>query len=422
MHSRKLSFCLLVFAAAATLPRLARAERVTFRDDHTVLVADRPFFPLGLYYAGEAFADPSGRLLAETKTYGFNTLCYFNSYKTDTAQLDRAHQHGFKIWTRGYNGLAVDSDATAARVGEHVKANKDHPSLLFWEFEDEPLLNKVAADQARKGQAIVRQLDPNHPLLVVEWPASADRFSEWNDLGDIYGTDLYPIPRSKGYGSLPNKDVTQMRDYLAAIRAARGNRPTMLVLQAWSWDPLKFGREGYPTVAESRFMAYQAVVHGAKALFYYGQLHCTQPNSASALYSAATDPATQRAEFQKCLELNREFWQSHKSFFQELEKATPIFVLRDAPADQQVSVMPGTGNSPKSHIELITKQAKHPYVLAVNASPAASKEVFQLPAGVKAEQIHVLFEGRQLKVEGGQFRDDFAPYGVHAYSTSAALP
>ena len=60
-----------------------------------------------------------------------------------------------------------------------------------------------------------------------------------------------------------------MADYvftLRNVRKAHGDKPVLLVLQAWAWEPLKDGEKGYPTPHESRFMAYQAVIHGASAV------------------------------------------------------------------------------------------------------------------------------------------------------------
>src|SRR5439155_10713352 len=133
---------------------------------------------------------------------------------------------------------------------------------------------------------------------VVEWPGAVERMHLWKGIGDIFATDLYPIPRTRKYGPLPNHDITQMRDYIAAIRKAHRDRPVLLVLQAWAWDPLADGEKGYPTPQESRFMAYQAAIHGVVGIHYYGQFHCTRPNSASALDGKATDPKTRREEFE----------------------------------------------------------------------------------------------------------------------------
>src|SRR3954449_7183535 len=55
----------------------AQGSKVTFRDDRVVLADGKPFFPIGLYYCGEEFEDPSGKRLDWLKGYGFNTLGYY---------------------------------------------------------------------------------------------------------------------------------------------------------------------------------------------------------------------------------------------------------------------------------------------------------------------------------------------------------
>src|SRR5436190_20832747 len=98
----------LIFTSAA--PALAAGTKVTFRDDHTVLVDGRPFFPIGLYYCSEEFADPTGNLLKRLKEYGFNTLGYYRWGTPDwQKEMDQAHAAGFKVWIRGHNGFAIDS-------------------------------------------------------------------------------------------------------------------------------------------------------------------------------------------------------------------------------------------------------------------------------------------------------------------------
>jgi hypothetical protein len=58
----------------------------------------------------------------------------------------------------------------------------------------------------------------------------------------------------------------------------------------------------------------------------------------------------------------------------------------------------------------------------VNAGKEPVDAEFELPAGMKAEEIHVLFEKRKLAAGSGTFKDRFAPYGVHVYATSPDLP
>jgi hypothetical protein len=414
----------LLAALLLATPALADGTKVTFRDDHVVLVDNKPFFPIGLYYCYEEFEDPTGKLLADLKDYGFNTLGYYRWGTKDwRKEMDRAHAAGHKVWIRGHNGFAIDNADLEKAARDQVRQTKDHPALLFWEFQDEPILNKVSVEGSRKGYELIKKEDPDHPMLVVEWPGAANRFELWKGIGDVFATDLYPIPRERGYGRLGNHDITQMRDYIAALKKAHGDRPVMLVLQAWNWEPLNYGEKGYPTVRESRFMAYQAVIHGAVGLHYYGQVHCTRPNSASGLYSEAKDPAANKADFEKCVALNTKFWAAHKPFFQELAKASPIFTLRDTKPEGRVMVVKQDPEATGAGIELGTKQGdKDLYVLAVNASPKARTATFRLPPGNKALELHVLFENRTVAVKDGEFTDRFEPYDTHVYATTAAVP
>src|SRR5262249_60926968 len=126
---------------------------------------------------------------------------------------------------------------------------------------------------------------------------------------------------------------------------------------------------------ESRFMAYQSVIHGATGLFYYGQLHCTKPNSASGIYSEAKDPKKQKVEFEKCQELNRRFWDGHRSFFGELSRASRIFVLPAAKLAERITAVEAPA------IESVTKKstAGELYLLTVNADTKPRRATVPLP-------------------------------------------
>jgi hypothetical protein len=416
---------ILALLLVTTLPAVGQGSKVTFRDDHVVLVDNKPFFPLGLYYCNEEFEVPTGKLLAVLKEYGFNTLGYYRWGTPDwKKEMDRVHAAGHKVWIRGHNGFDITSPEVEKAAREQVKQTKDHPALLFWEFQDEPILNKVSIEGSRKGYDLVKKEDLNHPMLVVEWPGASNRFHLWKGIGDIFATDLYPIPRERGYGRLSNHDITQMRDYIRTLREAHGDKPILLVLQAWNWEPLNYGEKGYPTVRESRFMAYQSVIHGATGLHYYGQVHCTKPNSASSLWSEAKDPAKNKAEFEKCVQLNKKYWEGHKGFFQELAKASAIFVLRDAKIASQLTLVKQDPEPTDAGVEFRTKQdGKNLYVLSVNANPRARDVTLRLPPShADLKEVHVLFENRKVAVKDGTFTDRFEPYETHVYGTEPSGP
>src|SRR5947207_671919 len=126
---------------------LAQGSKVAFRDDHVVLVDGKPFFPIGLYYCYEEFEDASGKLLRQLKDYGFNTLGYYRwGTPSWRKELERTHQAGLKVWIRGQDGFALDTPAAEKAALDQVRQTRDFPALLFWEFQDEPILNKVSVE------------------------------------------------------------------------------------------------------------------------------------------------------------------------------------------------------------------------------------------------------------------------------------
>ena len=100
--------------ALLTLPATLPGEdtKVGFRNDHTILVGGKPFFPIGLYYCYEEFDDAGNKLLRQLRDYGFNTLGYYRWGRPGWQdELKRADQLGFKVWIRGHDGFALDTPA-----------------------------------------------------------------------------------------------------------------------------------------------------------------------------------------------------------------------------------------------------------------------------------------------------------------------
>jgi hypothetical protein len=223
---------LLLCGILLLLPQGVMAQKVSFRGDHTVLVDGKPFFPIGLYYCYEEFEDHSGKLLQDLRDYGFNTAGYYRwGQPAWQKELELADKAGLKVWIRGINGLAVDSDATEKSLRDQVQQVKTQPALLFWEFQDEPLLNKVPIAEAMRGQEVVKKLDPDHPLLVVEWPGAVSRFKEWNSgrhlchrsLSDSAQARLWPPaqPRHHADARLSRRHPRSARRSAGGARRAR---------------------------------------------------------------------------------------------------------------------------------------------------------------------------------------------------------
>ncbi len=129
-------------------------------------------------------------------------------------------------------------------ISQEVNRFKDHPALMAWQVENEPLLNYGVCpkpDQKRLQDEVVlvRSQDPKHPVLIT----SSGELSSWlteTQLGDQFGTTLYRTVWDKwiGYFNYPIPPVFyQLKYNLAKIFAPQNNQALVIELQAEPWVP-----------------------------------------------------------------------------------------------------------------------------------------------------------------------------------------
>jgi hypothetical protein len=171
----------------------------------------------------------------------------------------------------------------------------------------------------------------------------------------------------------------------------------------------------FPTLHDERFMAYHAIVRGARGLTFFGG-HLTQVCS--------PDDAAHG--------WNWSFWRQvvrpivHQVASADLQ---PALTAPNAP-DQIRTRLPGTATG--TDVELVARRAGgFLYVIAVNTGASGLKwiELTGLPGGTTSGEV--LFEyvrqqppppwnpaqqvPRQVAVASGAFQDVFAPFDVHVY-------
>ena len=139
----------------------------------------------------------------------------------------------------------------------------------------------------RAGIRLVRELDTRQlPFWVNEAADSDAKFvRQYIDSIDITGCDYYAV-RSTGTDL---QAVGRAVDRWAAIGR---DRPVWMVLQAFSWHAAHPTRTRlYPTFSQSRFMAYDALAHGAKGILYWGSTEIDRPEFRSSLYALTAELA-----------------------------------------------------------------------------------------------------------------------------------
>ncbi len=278
----------------------------------------QPRFPIGFYELPK-----TDEALRALKSAGVNLVRCNNR-----SDLDRAGRAGLMGWMP-LNIATADPEA----LHQQIRAVADHPALAAWEGPDEIVwmftaysgLEKTAgftrADwqrqtpkavayaesrsqlilpQMRAGLRLVRGLDSRRLPFWINEAADSDLkyVREYVDDIDVTGSDYYAVRNS-------GTDLPAVGRLVDRWQENGRGKPVWMVLQAFSWHTLKPERSRlYPTFAQSRFMAYDALVHGARGLFYWGSSEIDEDAFRKSLYAltaelSALEPflvATPRAE------------------------------------------------------------------------------------------------------------------------------
>ncbi len=282
---------------------------------HVLRVQSEPIRDGYLEYEGERrFALGCYELPSSDEALGEMVRAGINLFRCGSrADLDRVHRLGAMGWVPlGVQGGATDE------LEKKVSEVAGHPALTVWEGPDEIIwtytaysfLKEVAGftredwnaqvpkavNYSRKqskiinpaihhGIQMVRDLDPHDRPFWINEAADSDVFyaRETIDSVDVVGCDYYAI-RATG------SDLPSVGRLVKRWDAIGYGRPVWMVLQGFSWHSIKPERARlYPSFEESRFMAYDSIVHGARGVFYWGTNTIDDPRFRTSLYAVTRE-------------------------------------------------------------------------------------------------------------------------------------
>jgi hypothetical protein len=198
--------------------------------------------------------------------------------------LDAAAAHGLHCWLQlgtvpnlPARGLAARQQLLTRIVGQL----KNHPALGAWKGIDEPANPnrpaRVPVAGLVRAYETLHETDPGHPVVITQAPVgTAPQLAPYRPAFDITGADIYPVsyPPGKHVGGR-NRDIGVVGTITRKMVRAAGGKPVWMTLQiAWSGTlrskqhPDNVPR--FPTLSQERFMAYQAIVNGARGLAFFG--------------------------------------------------------------------------------------------------------------------------------------------------------
>lgn len=339
-----------VAAGRTTAGPLAPA-RVSIDDQGRYLLNGKPYLQhsLGLEFISDL------AILDFTARAGFRDVCVEINAALTTERLreiaDRCAQVGLRLipW--------LDGNIPHERFTAHIQALRGHPALLCWYVFDEP--SGSGFEEAEARLALARQLDPSVPAFINYL---GDKLTEQR--GDLYSTDVYPIPHGAPTGA-----IWAVQTMAGAAEAER--KPVWMWLQGTGYA-YWMARE--PTPRELSCMAYGSLIAGARGLYYFAQV----PRS-------------------------RGCFDEMRALCVETEALTPVLasqgraVACDAPA-------------------IMARAFRHrgqTWVVTVNTGGAPVNASFDLTGVVGAGEVY--FEDRAVEAHRGQWSDDFGPYERHVY-------
>lgn len=384
-------------------------SHVTCRADGVLLIDGRPTLPIGFTLPpppdGTA---PNGKpALAELRDAGATFLRTGvmggpwdeAAIESERQYLDAAAPLGLHTWCylRELGSIGPGQADREAMLRRVVTEFRDHPGLGVWKGVDEPQWGREAIEPLLRAREIVRELDPHHPLALTHAPrGTADELRAYNVACDVTGADIYPIGYPPGAHSLePNKHISMVGDFTDRMMdVAGGQKPVWMILQiCWSGVARPGKTLRFPTFAEERFMVYQALIHGARGLIFFGG-HMT----------AGLAPEDLPRGW------NWRFWNRVlRPVIEEIGDRGPLYPALLAPnSTAAVRVSGGVEGC-------LREVGDDVFLLACKREGETVQATFTgLPAADGPAEV--LFEApRTVEVKDGAVTDWFAPFEVHVY-------
>ncbi len=231
----------------------------------------------------------------------------------DSNALNMVKEAGLNAWINTGNkiDLSKDRDQRKEKLTSLISDFKNHPALAIWEVPDEALWSlgypefeflfyakqwseaqqdsiikeladaiPIKAQGIADGSEHIRQLDSLHPIWMNHAPRNTlDQLRLFSRSADIVGCDIYPGKKGvDGHNELHNHRLSSVGAYTELMQDAAANKPIWMVLPAFSWDLLRIKNAqaedldpgNFPSYKHSRFMAWDAILHGAKGILYWG--------------------------------------------------------------------------------------------------------------------------------------------------------
>ena len=293
------------------------------------------------------------------------------------------------------------------RAGRPAPAGQYH-------VDDASARVRKSADGMTAGIRALRKADPNHVIWLNHAPRnSLADLQRYNVAADMAGCDIYPVPPNLavGHSDLPDKGLTSVGAYTERMRQAAPGKACAMVLQGFGWRDLRakvnehetavgIGRR--PTWAESRFMAYDAILRGANAILYWGTAYM-KPAEGDGAGAKVRPP----------------LWYDLLRVARELRALEPALVAAPLKTPNLRQAETYGSIDGRGIICTVRRVGDDFVLLVVNESEnGLAFSLQQLPAKLNGRTLYRLYSHEEHPIEGGRLTDGIKACDVHVYATS----
>ena len=396
----------------------AQAASTSFDSTRTILFNGKPTFPLVLSPGPPLGAQtPWGTDgLTETSSAGVNvyrtgTGGLWSESDIDTAlawDQAAAARHVY-TWPNlsGYSQALPGSSADDG-LANVVQTLTDDPSgsaIAFWKGSDEPWYSDIIPSALQFAYCRVTSrgdpswcdgenpLDPSQLWVTIEAPrGTAADLAPYSSVTDVHGVDIYPVTLAHTSPNL--QAVGKWTATLSSITPLAPVWTTIQVCSSGSTDKTT-GNYVVPTFQQERYMAYDAILNGAKALTFFGGNNAGCFSGSDATYG-----------------WNWSFWQSVlEPLVRQLSAASPIGPALVNPARTPHVTTRGSGT--ETMVKEGTSVDDLWLIAARNGAGTRTVTFKGLPRWTHRASVYT--ENRTVTASGGSLKDRFSQWDVHVY-------
>jgi hypothetical protein len=298
-------------------------------------------------------------------------------------------------------GLWKQAEEIYDTLWKGLGVKNPHPD---WKMSQCPVRADELIEEIARGCRAVRRFDTEHIIWQNHAPRnSVGSLRKYNEAVDAAGCDIYPVPFSptSGHSDLKDTNLSSVGAYTGRMRQAAPGKSIWMVLQGFGWRDLSEERKNdpdrskgrRPNFAETRFMAYNAVVHGANAILYWGT---------------------------HSIEKESPLWRHMMKTAKELRALEPG-IVGERPVNPPVAVADETYGSvdEQGPVLMLRKTEQNWILIAVNEhKQSVSFTISGLPKELEGRNLYRLYSDETHLVNNGGFHDGIRSFGVHVYATS----